>query len=92
MKKPMIALFSIAAFSLSTSAMAEHPGKAFHDSANCMKCHTDKPYSPQKTPTYEKLVKAVSFCNDNLNTGMFEDEVEQLADYLNQAYYKHPKP
>ncbi len=80
---------------VSQSAMAgageEHPGKAFHDQANCMKCHAAKPYNPNKSNTYPKLVKAVQFCNDNLNAGFFEDEVEQLADYLNQEYYHHPK-
>ena len=78
---------------LSFSAFAEpHPGKVLHESADCMKCHTSKPYDAQKTPTYEKMVKMGGFCNGNLNTGMFEDEVAQLADYLNQEYYKHPKP
>jgi len=76
----------------SSSVFAEvHPGKEFHDSAECMKCHTAKPYNPQKTNSWPKLVKAVQFCNDNLNAGMFEDEVEMLADYLNETYYHHPK-
>lgn len=77
---------------LASNSLAEpHPGKALHEAANCMKCHTAQPYNPQKTNTYPKLVKAVSFCNDNLNAGMFEDEVEQLADYLNNTYYHHAK-
>lgn len=89
----LLALSSIAGVSLfSTTSFAEvHPGKVLHDDANCMKCHTDKPYDPQKSDSWEKLVKTVQFCNDNLNAGMFEDEVEQLADYLNQTYYKHSK-
>lgn len=94
-KQPLIALFALSVFGASTTALAdqhEHPGKVLHEDANCMKCHTDKPYSPAKTPTYDKLVKTVAFCNNNLNVGMFDDEVEQLADYLNQEYYKHPKP
>ncbi|MDG6777996.1 hypothetical protein QCB44_04660 [Thiomicrorhabdus sp. zzn3] len=75
------------------SASAEpHPGKVLHDKANCMKCHAEKPYNPQKTTSYPKLVKAVQFCNDNLNTGYWEDEVEQIADYLNSQYYKFEKP
>lgn len=75
----------------SQAGAGEHPGKAFHDDANCMKCHAAKPYDPKKSDSYPKLVKAVQFCNDNLNAGFFEDEVEQLADYLNQEYYHHPK-
>jgi len=76
---------------MSHAALAsELPGKALHDQANCMKCHAAQPYDPSKTDTYPKLVKMVQFCNDNLNTGFFEDEVEQLAEYLNAEYYKHP--
>lgn len=78
-------------FSTNSFANEPHPGKILHDAADCMKCHTAKPYNPQKTTSYPKLVKNVSFCNDNLNTGMFEDEIEQVADYLNQTYYHHPK-
>ncbi|WP_319379706.1 hypothetical protein [Thiomicrorhabdus sp.] len=75
----------------SLSVAAPHPGKELHEAADCMKCHTAKPYSPEKTTSFPKLVKMVGFCNDNLNVGMFEDEVEQLADYLNQTYYHFPK-
>ena len=76
----------------SQMALAEiHPGAALHEAGNCMSCHTAKPYDPQKTETFPKLVKTVQFCNDNLNTGMFEDEIAQLADYLNETYYHHAK-
>lgn len=89
--KPFSYLGVFGTLAISPDAFAEHPGKVLHDDANCMKCHASKPYDPVKTPTYEKLVKTVQFCNENLNAGMFEDEVEQVADYLNKNYYKHPK-
>ena len=78
---------------LMSSAFAndEMPGKALHDEANCLKCHASKPYNPAKTNTFPKLVKAVSFCNDNLNSGWFEDEVNHVAEYLNATYYHHAK-
>ena len=77
---------------MSSSAFAvDHPGKALHEQADCMKCHAAQPYNPQKTDTYPKLAKMVSFCNSNLNTGFFDDEVEQLTEYLNKEYYKHPQ-
>ena len=73
-------------------ALAEpHPGAELHVSGNCMSCHTAQPYNPNITDTFPKLVKTVQFCNDNLNAGMFEDEIDQLADYLNETYYHHPK-
>lgn len=90
---PLIAAKTLAVSALlfSQAAQAEHPGKVLHDDANCLKCHTSKPYDPSKTDSWPKLVKTVQFCNNNLNVGLFEDEVEQLADYLNQKYYNHPK-
>lgn len=90
--KPLAIASAMSLALVSNLSMAEvHPGKALHDSADCMKCHTAKPYNPQKSDSWAKLVKTVQFCNDNLNAGMFEDEVEELADYLNQTYYHHPK-
>jgi len=94
MKKSLSVMASCFALSFVISQptfAADHPGKALHDQADCMKCHAAKPYDPKKSDSYPKLVKAVQFCNDNLNTGYWEDEVEQLADYLNQEYYHHPK-
>lgn len=64
-------------------------GKQLHDEANCLRCHAEQPYNPKKTDTFEKLVNAVNFCNINLNTGWFDDEVLDVAAYLNQEYYKH---
>lgn len=63
-------------------------GKALHDEANCLRCHAAQPYDPNKSDTFAKLVNAVSFCNVNLNTGWFDDEVEDVAAFLNQEYYK----
>ncbi|QCU90177.1 hypothetical protein [Thiomicrorhabdus sediminis] len=87
-------MLAITLMSVSTNGAASaegHPGKALHEAANCMSCHTSKPYDPQKTTSFPKLVQTVQFCNDNLNAGMFEDEIEQLADYLNETYYHHVK-
>ena len=87
-----VSLIATGMFMIPSTGFSEvHPGKEFHDSADCMKCHSAQPYNPQKTDSWPKLVKAVAFCNNNLNTGMFDDEVEQLADYLNQTYYHHSK-
>jgi len=77
---------------LSHSAFAEpHPGKALHEDNNCLRCHVDKPYNPVKTDSYPKLIKSIRFCNDNLGIGLFDDEIEELADYLNDTYYQHKK-
>lgn len=85
---------SLGLAALSQSAMADskpHPGKSLHQDAGCMECHTAKPYNPQKTDSYAKLVKTVNFCNNQTNAGLFDDEVELVADYLNETYYHHEK-
>ncbi|GKT12346.1 MAG: hypothetical protein ISEC1_P1324 [Thiomicrorhabdus sp.] len=94
MKKTLLTSLSLAGsiLLLSQPVLAEpHPGQELHESSNCLKCHADKPYNPDKTTSFEMLVKRVQYCNDNLNTGLFEDEVEELADYLNETYYHMPK-
>jgi len=91
-KKTLMSLLIAGGLTVSFQATAEvHPGQVLHNDADCMKCHASKPYNPEKTTSWPKLVKTVQFCNDNLNAGMFEDEVEQLADYLNNTYYKFEK-
>lgn len=74
-----------------TAFASEHPGKALHEQADCMKCHAAKPYDAAKSDSFPKLLARVQGCSDNFNTGFFEDEVAQLADYLNNEYYHHPK-
>ena len=94
MKKLFSTILPTLALGVLSTQMAfasDHPGKALHEQADCMKCHAAQPYDPKKSDSFPKLVKTVQFCNDNLNTGFFEDEVEQLADYLNNEYYHHPK-
>lgn len=89
--KLLVIPIAVTGLLLAQTAVAEHPGKALHEDANCMKCHAAKPYNPAKSKNYPGLVKAVAFCNNNLNTGLFDDEVEELADYLNQTYYHFEK-
>lgn len=73
-----------------------HPGKTLHDDANCMKCHAELGYNKEtlvkmSPENYADLQKAVAYCDSNLNVGWFDDEREQVVDYLNVTYYKFPK-
>lgn len=76
------------------AVMAEvHPGKVLHDDANCMKCHADLGYNQPElkkmTPTDVKsLSSTVSFCASQLDVGWFDDEKQDVVDYLNQTYYQ----
>ncbi|MDG6772984.1 hypothetical protein QCB45_01470 [Thiomicrorhabdus sp. ZW0627] len=89
---PIAITLSSSLMFFSSGLLAEpHPGKVLLDKGQCMKCHEAKPFDPQKTKDYPQLVKAVNFCNVNLNTGFWDEEVEELADYLNQKYYHYEK-
>lgn len=69
-----------------------HPGKTLHD-ANCISCHDAAVYTREdrKIADFPKLVAQVKRCDANLGSRLFDEEIEQVADYLNQAYYKYAK-
>lgn len=83
----LLPLFFVSPFSFAE----EHPGKLLHIQVNCMRCHTSMPYDVEKTKTYPALVSRIGQCNNGLKLGLFDDEIEDLADYVNQTYYHYPK-
>jgi len=65
----------------------------------CEACHESKVYGPpgsiytrkdRKVTSWEKLKAQVAGCNTMLNIGLFPDDEEHIATYLNEAYYKLP--
>ena len=66
----------------------------------CETCHQDKVYGPagtiylrkdRRVTTWPKLKSQVAACNTMLNTGLFPEEEESIAVYLNETYYKFAK-
>ena len=65
----------------------------------CEACHESKVYGPpgsiytrkdRKVTTWPKLKAQVAACNSMLNVGLFPDDEEHVATYLNETYYKLP--
>lgn len=65
----------------------------------CESCHQDKVYGPvgtiylrkdRKVTSWPKLKSQVAACNSMLGSGLFPEEEESIAAYLNEAYYKFP--
>ena len=65
----------------------------------CEACHESKVYGPpgsiytrkdRKVTSWEKLKAQVAGCNTMLNIGLFPDDEEHVAKYLNDTWYKHP--
>lgn len=69
-----------------------HPGKILHD-ANCISCHDAKVYTrvERKVLDYIQLAAQVKRCDANLGSRLFDEDLAQITDYLNQAYYKYAK-
>jgi cytochrome c5 len=65
----------------------------------CEGCHETKVWGPpgaiytrkdRKVTTWPKLKSQVEACNTMLNVGLFPDDEEHVATYLNATYYKLP--
>ncbi len=74
-------------------------GKALHDST-CVSCHVRMTGGDgsvlytrpdRKVTSFDKLESQVRRCDANLQTRWFDDDIHNVVEYLNQAYYKFPK-
>jgi len=77
-------------------------GKELHDS-NCTSCHElmypmeDDPSAHLYTRENRQIKKLSSLqtqvqtCNSQVGSGFFDDEIEAITTYLNQAFYKFEK-
>jgi hypothetical protein len=57
---------------------------------NCTSCHDDSVYTrkDRRVTTLEGLKKQVKRCELNLGLKWFDDEINAVADYLNDTYYR----
>ncbi len=60
---------------------------------HCYSCHGDEVYLREKklVTSYPKLIKRVRFCSLQRNLTWFDEDIENVASYLNQQFY-HFKP
>jgi hypothetical protein len=74
-------------------------GRKLVQTHKCENCHQDKVYGPEGTiylrkdrrvTTWSKLKAQVAACNTMLGVGLFPDEEEHIAAFLNNTYYKLP--
>ena len=70
-----------------------HPGKAIHD-ANCISCHDTGKYTraDRTVKDFKQLVGRVQVCDANLGAKLSEKDLTQITAYLNDTFYKFPKP
>ena len=62
-------------------------------SAKCGGCHDTRVHTRQNriVHTYEDLVNRVRFCDTNAKSNFSEDDILDVSEYLNNAFYKFLK-
>ena len=95
------AIVGCALIGISTSASADIArGEELHNK-NCIACHASNFNGDasmmylrpdRKVKTYDGLLKQVTRCENMLGYTWFDDEIKDVADYLNQKYYKFDTP
>ena len=91
MKNHSYALLFTVMFALPVSTMAADisNGKSLQQE-NCMTCHDDGVYtrSDRRITTMEGLNKQVKRCELTLGLQWFDEDVNDVAGYLNESFYK----
>ena len=87
MKTPTIAAAAVL-LTLSQGAVAEEDGAALH-AAHCVSCHGSEVYTraERRVTTRPGLTKQVRRCELALGLTWFDDQIEAVAEFLNDRYY-----
>lgn len=91
-----ITIILSSAFSVSINAKEEHSGKVIHDE-NCLNCHIgnhdEKFYTREnrRIKDLKGLGAMVRMCDSNLGTALFDEDMEEITNYLNEGFYKFPR-
>ena len=93
MKKLLCALFIFQVAPFQTSQASENPGKTLVDNT-CQQCHDNGMYTRSNSilRSYPELQARVEFCENASKARWNETQVDLVVDYLNDTYYKFPKP
>lgn len=63
-------------------------GRDLHQQ-NCIRCHSASTYSSENRKVMDKkaLIARVKLCDYSLGTQLFDDDIADIAAYLNKEYY-----
>ena len=86
--KQLLMFAAVLAMGGSALADVQH-GQQLHD-AHCMKCHDTGVYTRENrlVSSRDALTKQVKRCELNLGLRWFDKDINDVAEYLNQSFYK----
>ena len=84
---------------LGLAEVSAERGKQYHDE-QCTHCHesmfgdtyTIFTREDRKMTSFKKLRAMVDFCNTQVGSQFFDEDLDDITEYLNQEFYKFPKP
>ncbi len=87
MKNCKLVLFAVV-FVMRAEAADIENGDDLHFE-NCTGCHQESVYTrdERNVRTLERLGLQVRFCKDSLELAWFDEDVDDVVEYLNQTYY-----
>ena len=87
--KSTIITFGLLSVFINVSAADIENGKALHD-ANCKRCHQESIYTRENSliHSYTELRERISQCELSAELTWFDEEIDDVTAYLNQAFYK----
>jgi cytochrome c553 len=91
MKNPSYSLLFAIVFAIPASGMAADTGHGKSlQQENCMACHDDGVYTrnDRRVTTMDGLQKQVKRCELTLGLQWFDDDINDVAGYLNESFYK----
>jgi len=93
MKKLLITLFFAATAIYQPGYADSSAGKALVNQA-CQQCHDNGIYNRSNSiiQSYPELQARVEFCENASKADWAETQINQVIDYLNDTYYKYPRP
>jgi cytochrome c553 len=90
MKTPVLTGITLGLLAMASSLPAANidNGKKLV-SENCTKCHDQRVYTrpDHRVTTLDGLDKQVRRCQQSLGLKWFDDDIDDVAAYLNQTYY-----
>ncbi len=92
--KKLLSILIFISVSISQPSYADNAaGQVLVDQA-CQQCHDNGMYSRSNSivQSYPELQARVEFCENASKAHWAEPQINQVIEYLNDTYYKFPKP